>query len=621
MSFRGRLTAFFVAIVLVPIVVVTALLLQISGESAVGKADARLGAALETGQALYDEAIPESAAQAARIATLDGVAAALESGDRQTLDRVARRQASAPGIWAVGFYSTDGEELARRGAANAAVTSRRPVNLLGEEVGEIAVSTELAAPFVRSVAELVPVEVALVTDDQVTAASFEIEPDQLPPDPNTASTVTTAEGDLRAASLPLAVVPPTRLVMFDQPDNEGIGTSEPLVLAALAAFFLLALLLILYVVRALQRQIKSMLVAARRVGGGDFSHRVPVEGEDEMAGLAREFNRMSDRLADQVTALRRQQQELDRSVRRIGEAFASGLDRESLLEVVIEAAVGATEADVGAIQLELRGETSSISSTGTSDAAGGALAKAASGVVADGRQSSVECDGAYAIAQPLAAGGDESSPAGTLAVARTGEPFTENQLEILQYLGGQAAVSVENIGLHERVTAQAVTDGLTGLSNKRHFEEWMERELTRRGRFGGPLSVVLLDIDNFKDVNDDYGHLQGDEALRVVASVLKQVSREVDESARYGGEEFVMALPRTPKDGAMEVAERIRSGIEQATIPGIDGDEAIQVTTSVGVATIPDDSEGIDGAVAAADRALYAAKQAGKNRIIDASAL
>ncbi|MGI8727940.1 MAG: diguanylate cyclase [Solirubrobacterales bacterium] len=621
MSFRSRLTTFFVAIVLLPMIVVGVLVLQISEESGVGKTDARLATSLETGQALYQEAVPVSDEAAGRIANSDGVATDLADEDREALDRVARRAASGETVAAVAFYSADGEELARRGADNVLATTRAEVKVASTEevVGEIEVSALIAAPFIRSLEGVVPVEVGLAVDGQIAAASFDLIAEQLPSAADGTETVSSSGGDLRAAAILLDPFTDARLAAFDVPEDGGFGTSGPAVLAALGAFLALALALILYIVRALQRQIQSMLRAARKVGDGDFSHRVPVEGEDEMAGLAKEFNRMSDRLEGQVDALRSQQRELERSVRRIGEAFASGLDREALLEVVAETAVSATAAVAGGVRLTVAGKTSSIA-TGLEgrDDLQQALERAAETAERKGGTATIELAGVHAIAHPLA-GGAEDKPAAALAVARREAPFTDGDREVLRYLSGQAAASVENIGLHERVSAQAVTDGLTGLANNRRFEQWMETEQTRRGRFGGPLSLILLDLDNFKSVNDDYGHLQGDEVLRMVASVLGNVSREVDLAARYGGEEFVMALPRTPKKGAMEAAERVRTGIERATVSGIEGNRSIKVTASFGVATIPDDAEDTIGAIEAADRALYGAKRTGKNRSVDAT--
>ena len=159
-----------------------------------------------------------------------------------------------------------------------------------------------------------------------------------------------------------------------------------------------------------------------------------------------------------------------------------------------------------------------------------------------------------------------------------------------------------------------MTDALTGLSNNRHFREWMDRETQRLGRFGGDLSLVLLDVDNFKSVNDTYGHLQGDEVLRALGRVLQLESRGIDEPARYGGEEFVLALPETPKGGAVEVAERIRERIAAHGGRRGGGQRRPSVTASIGVATMPEDGSDPQALIAAADEALYEAKRAGKNR-------
>jgi diguanylate cyclase (GGDEF)-like protein len=225
----------------------------------------------------------------------------------------------------------------------------------------------------------------------------------------------------------------------------------------------------------------------------------------------------------------------------------------------------------------------------------------------------------HAIAHPLIRAGEgEDETLGAMAVAREGEPFGAGEKEVLRYLIGQASVSVENIGLHERVAEQAATDALTGLANNRHFREWIDRESQRIGRFGGDLSLVLLDVDDFKQVNDTYGHLQGDEVLKELGRILQLESRGIDESARYGGEEFVLALPETPKGGAIEVAERVRERIASTEVQGVDGNAPLAVTASIGVASMPEDGADSRSLIAAADAALYEAKRSGKNRVVAA---
>jgi diguanylate cyclase (GGDEF)-like protein len=166
---------------------------------------------------------------------------------------------------------------------------------------------------------------------------------------------------------------------------------------------------------------------------------------------------------------------------------------------------------------------------------------------------------------------------------------------------------------HERTEEEAITDELTGLSNHRRFRQILSKEVERAKRFDRPLSVVMLDLDDFKEINDNYGHLQGDRVLREVGRILRSESREVDEPARYGGEEFAIALPETRIDGAMEVAERIRRRLDSARIP-LDGDGEIAIRASVGVAGSPEQPPDVRTLVKAADQALYRAKQQGKNR-------
>jgi diguanylate cyclase (GGDEF)-like protein len=236
-----------------------------------------------------------------------------------------------------------------------------------------------------------------------------------------------------------------------------------------------------------------------------------------------------------------------------------------------------------------------------------------------GEPSFANVDGAHALAHPLRAGPAAGEAAdritGLVTVWRGERPFSHRERELFHYLAGQAALSVENVGLHETVERQAVTDELTGLSNRRRFQDTLIAEVERAKRFDQQLGLVLLDIDDFKSVNDTYGHQQGDLVLKEVARILREYSREIDEPARYGGEELAVVLPSTDLTGAFNLAERVREGIQALRLPVL-GDETAQplrVTASFGAAAVPISAEDVRGLVAAADEALYQAKRAGKN--------
>ena len=153
-----------------------------------------------------------------------------------------------------------------------------------------------------------------------------------------------------------------------------------------------------------------------------------------------------------------------------------------------------------------------------------------------------------------------------MTIARGGDPFTDGERDVFKYLIGQTSASIENVALHEMVSEQAVTDELTGLANNRAFRDVANKEAARARRFSHPLSLLMLDVDNFKKVNDTYGHPQGDEVLKRIGSILRDESRGIDLPARYGGEEFAVALPETGTVGADRGrgadprADRVRAG-------------------------------------------------------------
>jgi diguanylate cyclase (GGDEF)-like protein len=407
-----------------------------------------------------------------------------------------------------------------------------------------------------------------------------------------------------------------RIALFGPIEESDVLASSPAIAAILVGLFLIALMFVLSIRRRLSGQVKEMFEAAKRIGGGDFSQKVPVTGNenDEMSGLATEFNKMSDQLVAQMDQLRSQQVEIDRSVRRIGEAFASGLDRDGLLEIVAETAVSACGAEYGLIALTGLGGSEVSAGTPTGPLADAILGAELKAGKADELVEVAE-DGVHALSSPLHPIGGTTQSLGLISIARTDRPFTDADRDVFRYLIGQAASSVENVALHEVVSEQAVTDELTGLANNRAFRDVADQEAARARRFGHSFSLLMLDVDDFKKVNDTHGHPQGDEVLRRIGAILRAESRGIDAPARYGGEEFAVALPETGTEGAVELAERIRARIEAEEVPFTDRDGELRITASLGVASIPDSAADVRALVAAADAALYAAKRGGKNRV------
>jgi diguanylate cyclase (GGDEF)-like protein len=190
--------------------------------------------------------------------------------------------------------------------------------------------------------------------------------------------------------------------------------------------------------------------------------------------------------------------------------------------------------------------------------------------------------------------------------------FTSDEMATLGTLVNQASAQVSNAILHEQVEQVAITDGLTGLYNHRHFQERLSHELKRSLRQEQPASLLLLDIDHFKNLNDNYGHPFGDEVLKMISAQLSDVARDIDLVARYGGEEFVVILGNTGRRDCKKVAERIRKGIESLSF-AFEG-ETVKTTVSLGGATFPEDGETKEELIRRADQALYHSKHSGRNR-------
>jgi diguanylate cyclase (GGDEF)-like protein len=337
--------------------------------------------------------------------------------------------------------------------------------------------------------------------------------------------------------------------------------------------------------RSIVRSLGQVADAARGIARGRLGDRVGVRGRDEFASLGRAFNEMADQLEARLGELEEERRRVRETILRFGEALAATHDTDQLLRVIVETAVESTGATLG--QLVENGDV----------------------LIEHGSE-----PGPERIEIPLTAGREDF---GSLVLY--GPKFSSEQRESAGWLVGHALIALGNAQRHRTVEQQALVDGLTGLANRRLCTAALEKEIARAHRFDEPLSLVLADIDDFKRINDRWGHPTGDAVLKAFAGTLSESVREIDLAGRWGGEEFALLLPGTDLDGGHELAERVRRSLERQEVTAPDG-SIVRVTASFGVAAFPE-AESQEQLVAASDGALYEAKRSGKNRVVDAPSL
>jgi diguanylate cyclase (GGDEF)-like protein len=621
-SFRNRLTMFFVLIVLVPMVAVTVVLFRLISDSENGKNDARMATRVTAAISLYRDASARAAPLLRRLGADRRLGAALSDEESGRAARRARQLLGREGARRIAVVADDGRVLFDVGNRDAAAPARRDlIDPAGRSLGRLEVSVEGAPTYARLVRRTAGAEVVVRRDERVLASTL---PSAARRELPRVGTVDVAGREYRVASFDGAgfrgSTVRVSLLGTKGSTTSAITRSRVLASAILLGFFALAFAFAVAVSRSLSLQIGSFLDAARRLGGGDFSTTVPTSGRDEFSALGQEFNKMSGQLERRLAELQQERSRLESSLRRIGETFASNLDRHALLEIVVRTAVEALGADAGRVRTRSGDARAMVErvAIGDTQRLESALDGVETKVLELGVHAEGTTDGASALAYPLRSTEGDHPVHGLVSIARTGTPFTESERELFRYLAGQAAISIENVGLHETVQLQARTDELTGLANHRRFREFLTSELERSRRFGHDVGLALVDLDDFKRINDTYGHQQGDLVLREVANALRESSREIDEPARYGGEELALVLPETDLDGAYNLAERVRERIAEMDVPLLDESGTLKVTASVGVAAMGGASADREELIRAADAALYEAKRSGKNRTVRA---
>ncbi len=581
-SFKVKLVAYFLLLSLLPLAAAFWGFSTVAARAETRRVDARLQAGLRATVAAYQEELAGADAAAEALARTPAFERALVARDRPAIERLLQRHPDLSVV--VGRELRVGQPVA--GAATRQVSVLGPAGTRGSVVASVPLDAALVRRL-QSRSGLDPDDRVILLKHSSVAAGLPSRSGVVrvtPGAPRTTKIDGTRYRVLLAGTLQerrsatLGVVSPQSKI-----DAANWAAERQLLIGILASLALVAVLAY-FEGRAIVRTIRRLVEAARAIARGDLDQRVPVQGRDELALLGRTFNQMASQLQTRLDELDAERARLQDAISRFGDVLGATHDLDQLRRVIVETAVEAT------------------------GAAGGMLVGEAGDVVQVGHPDK----GKERFRVPLHAG---RITFGSLILF--GDSFEEDDRMTAASLAAQAVVALDNARLHRIVERQARVDGLTGLANRRQCEDELASELARIERFGGPVSVVIADLDNFKDVNDRFGHPAGDVVLREFAQTLEEGIRDVDVAARWGGEEFVLILPGTDLAGAERVAERIRVAVAQRVIVATDG-QPIRVTASFGVAAHPETATG-EGLLAAADGALYHAKRTGKNRVSAAS--
>jgi len=571
LSLKVKFVAYFLVLALLPLAAAYwGFSSSLAGNES-SRVDERLGAGLRAANAALHEQLAGARAAAAALASEPDLQQALHRHDAKAIEHLV---GAVPGV----EVHTGGETYgAAVGARAAAITVESPSGVLGEVVAAVPVDEALA----RTLAERSGLA---TTDDLLLASGGRVQAGfgrgSRFAARSGSSTVQLGDEEVRVAGtgpssstgVTLAVVSPQEAI-----DDAISSARKQLLLGVLGSLLLIGL--VAYGEGAsIVRTLRRFVAAADAIALGRLDERVPVRSRDEFGQLGNAFNDMADELEQQ-------RRRLHRATLRFGEALAATHDIDQLLRVIVRTAVESTRAEGGVI----RGEHEELAVAGDPGL------------------------GEEQIAVPLAVAGESF---GTLVLF--GHEFEPDDHEVVASLAAHAVTALENARLHQIVKRQALLDSLTNMPNRRQCESALATELSQAKRFGSSVAFVLADLDEFKSVNDQYGHPVGDRVLREFADILRESVRDADVAARWGGEEFALVLPNTDAMGAAVLVERIRSTLEHRTVVA-DG-HAIGITASFGVSVFP--QEPTSGRlIGTADEALYLAKRRGKNRIETAQPL
>jgi len=503
--------------------------------------------------------------------------------------------ASAPSVAGLGSCGA-GRPQPEPGVVSDAVAVRDPA---GRILGQAAVGLPIAATLTRLAAGS-HVDVTLVAGGRSVASTLPAAAAR-----SIAAVAARAVTDPHPLNIPSGIAlgaPANGAVVVVSTSDPSLAGLEAVLWIVVVAGVALAGVIGWQLARLTVRPLAELSDAAARIAGGDLDTRIVVSSRDEVGRLARAFNAMTDDLRGYIGQIESSHGALRQTLDRLGETLSGTLDLDHILSAVLDGAMTMTGAASAAIYLPR-----------TSGEAWLAHRRGLPGrdvppmlpipVVDRGGEGEivVELRSSGAVRGIL------------LLFASPGTGFDQRADFAVRGFAAQAAVAIDNVRLHEEARRLSATDELTGLANFRAFQSTLRHEVDRASRFDRPVALLMLDLDNFKAVNDTFGHLPGDAVLAEVARRISGCVREVDSVARYGGEEFAVILPETEAEGAAVTAARICAAVrdrpiaEEVAVP-------ISVTISIGVAAVPSDAATAEALIGAADRALYEAKHAGRDQ-------
>ena len=654
MSLQKRLTLVFIAIVILPLTAAGIVVQRLVVSEVSHRAELALGPALDSAVVIYNNSAGGLEQRVDAAVGYRTFAAALDRGRRDEISGyLSRRLESAKGLDFLIALGPDGEvagsavvrgdflepftqptieEILQAPMGPGYIHGKeRPVEVgngfVDRRVGSVLGGFWLDSDFL--IKPQGDTELSVVVDDQVIASSAPLEG---------AATVSVDESE----TFKLDLVEDSRgkardlgggnLIVASTPSGPIDAVGRGLVVSMLG-LLLLALLftgvLANMLARLITRPLEDLAAGADAIARGQFDQEIKVRSKDEVGRLAQAFNDMAARLRETINQLSHSRDRMHRAVRRVGETLRSTHDINQLLDSLLSTAADAVDADAAIMWrfTATRDELYPAMGIGLSadefdriqvgEGAVGLAAERATTIrlprqMGGPRLSPNEPPLPVLIAVPLYS---KNRVIGVLSVYRLQEDdeFSADDLDTVVFLAEQGGVAIENVLLHDEAQRLSLTDGLTGVWNRRYFRMQFNQVLATSQRFNRPFSILMMDLDHFKSVNDTHGHQRGDAILVEFTQRVDSKLREVDALARYGGEEFICLLSETDLYGALTTAEKILDAIRAEPFGG-PGEEPVKITVSIGVASRPEHGTSYKGLVEAADRALYRAKEDGRDR-------